>query len=184
MLVPVFHFFEDVSLVLLEFAEGVRFDLLDFVTLALKFCVELLDKLTLLFLTLLLLVLNRFLNLGTFLSEVLEDFSLFLHTSILFGLQVAEVLVHLGFDGRQLVVQTLNAISSLLSEHILKMGHAIATSLVLTLLVFVLCVELILHLVVKFIQLFVISDLVGLKRIINLLSFIHSILLDVLNFSI
>ena len=184
MLVPVFHFFEDVSLVFFEFAEGVRFDLLDFVTLALKFCVELLDKLTLLFLTLFLLVLNRFLNLGTFFSKILENFTLFLHTSILFSLQVTEVLVHLSVDGSQLIVQALNSITSLLGKHILKVSHAIATPLMFTLLVFVLSVELILHFIVKFIQLLIISDLVGLQRIVNLLSFIHSILLDVLDFSI
>ena len=104
VLVPVIHFFEDIALVFFKFAEGIRFDLLDFITLALKFSIELLYKFSLLFLTLFLLVLNRFFNLGTFFSKILENFTLFLHTSILLSFQVAEVLVHLGVDGRQLIV--------------------------------------------------------------------------------
>ena len=95
MLVPVVHFFEDISFVFFEFAQSVRLDLLDLVSLTLQLCIKLLDKFSLLFLTFFFLSYDRFLNLRTLLCQVLENFSLFLDASILFSFEVDEVFVHL-----------------------------------------------------------------------------------------
>ena len=113
VIVPVFHFLEDVALVLFELADSIHFDLANLVTLSLQLSVELVDKLALLLLSLFLLELDGFFNLSRVLCEVLENFTLFLHTSVLLGLQVGKVLVHLCVDRVELIVQGSDAIVAL-----------------------------------------------------------------------
>ena len=161
--VPVIHFLEDVTLVFLELTQCVRLDLRDLVSLPLQLGVELLNQFTLLFESFLLLGDNGLLNLFRLFGQILENFALFLHSSILLSLQVNEIFVHLGIDRSQLVVQTLNAIASLLRKHVFKLGHAVVATAILALLVFVLRVELVLHLGVQVPQLLIIPDLVGLQ---------------------
>ena len=184
MSVPVIHFLEDVTLVFLELTQCVRLDLRDLVSLPLQLGVELLNQFTLLFESFLLLGDNGLLNLLRFFGQILENFALFLHSSILLSLQVNEIFVHLGVDRSQLVVQTLNAIASLLRKHVFELGHAVVATAILALLVFVLRVELVLHLGVQVPQLLIIPDLVGLQRVVHFLTLIDCILLDVLDFPI
>ena len=113
VIVPVFHFLEDVALVLFELADSIRFDLANLVTLSLQLGVELVDKLALLLLSLFLLELDGFFNLSRVLCEVLENFTLFLHTSVLLGLQIGKVLVHLCVDRVELIVQGSDAVVAL-----------------------------------------------------------------------
>ena len=113
VIVPVFHFLEDVALVLFELADSIHFDLANLVTLSLQLSVELVDKLALLLLSLFLLELDGFFNLSRVLCEVLENFTLFLHTSVLLGLQVGKVLVHLCVDRVELIVQGSDAVVAL-----------------------------------------------------------------------
>ena len=113
VIVPVFHFLEDVALVLFELADSIRFDLANLVTLSLQLGVELVDKLALLLLSFFLLELDGFFNLSRVLCEVLENFTLFLHTSILLGLQIGKVLVHLCVDRVELIVQGSDAVVAL-----------------------------------------------------------------------
>ena len=181
MLVPVIHFLEDVSLVLLELTQSVCLNLLDLVSLSLKLGVKFLNKLTLLLQPLFLLRDDGLFNLLRFLSQVLQDLTLFLDSGIFLSFQVNEIFVHLSIDWSKLVVQTLNTIASLLGQHVFKVCHAIVAALILALLVFVLSVELVVHLNVQVFELLIIFDLVGLERIIDFLALINSILLDVLN---
>ena len=181
VLVPVIHFFENVSLVFFKLTEGVSLDLLDFITLSLQFGVEFLDEIALLFKSFLLFSNDGFLDFAALLGQVFEDLALFLDSGILLSLQVREVLGHLGVDRIQLIVKALDAIVSLFIQEILKVGHPVVSSFVLAFLIFVLGVELVFKLRVHLFELFIVSDLIGLKGIVNFLSFIDSILLDVLN---
>ena len=184
MRVPVIHFLEDVTLVFLELTQRVSLDLRDLVSLPLQLGVELLNQFTLLFKSFLLLGDNGLLNLLRLFGQILKNFALFLHSSILLSLQVNEIFVHLSVNRGQLVVQTLNAIVSLLRKHVFELCHAVVATAILALLVFVLRVELVLHLGVQVPQLLIIPDLVGLQRVVHFLTLIDCILLDVLDFPI
>ena len=105
MLVPVIHFFEDVALVFLEFTDRIGLNLLDLVTLTLQLCVELIYKVSLLLKTLFLFLEDSLFDFGGFFCEILKDFTLFLHSCILFSLQIGKVFVHLSADWVKLVVQ-------------------------------------------------------------------------------
>lgn len=179
VVVPAVHFLVDVPLILLEFAQGVGLDLLDFVSLSLQLCVQLLHKFTLLLETLLLLSDDRFLDLRAVFSQIFKDFAFFLDTGILLCLQIDKVLVHLGIDGGELVIKTLNPVASLLCKQVLQVGHPIVAALVLTCLVLVLLIKLVIELSVQVVQLPIVLQLVCLERIVDFLSLVHSVLLDV-----
>ena len=136
---------------------------MDFVTLALQLRFKFLDEFTLLLKPLFLLSDDCFFNFFRLFREIFENFTLLLDSCIFLGLQVHEVFVHLSVDWSQLVVQTLNSIVSLLCEQVLEVGHAVVATLGLTLLVFVLGVELVFHLDIHFLKLLIIPDLVDLQ---------------------
>ena len=184
MVVPIVHFLEDVSLVLFELSKRIGLDLLDLVSLALELGVELLYKISLLLETLFLLGKDGFFNLGRFFSEILKDFSFFLHTSVLLSFQVDKVLAHLIMNWFKLIVETLNAITTLLGKQVLQVCHPIVASFVFVHLVLVLVVILVFQLGVEILELLVILDLIGLERVVDLLAFVDSVLLDILDFSV
>ena len=86
MLVPVVHLLEDVPLVLLELAQRIRLDLLNFVSLPLELGLKFLDEVGLHLETLLLFSDDGLFDFGAFLCEILKDFSFFLDTGILLSL--------------------------------------------------------------------------------------------------
>ena len=112
MVVPIVHFFKDVSLVLLELSKRVRLDLLDFVPLTLEFGVQFVNKVSLLLQTFLLLCEDGLFDPCTFFSQILKDLTFFLDTSVLLSFQIDKVLVHLRVNRSQLVIQALNAVAS------------------------------------------------------------------------
>ena len=181
VLVPVVHFFEDVPLVLLELAQCVRFDLLNLVSLSLQLCVELLDELSLLRQSFLLLNDDGFFDFVALFRQVIEDLPLFLDSSILLGFQVAEVLVHLGYNRGKLIVQTLDAVGSLLSEQVFELAHPVIAALALVLLVLVLLAELVFEICVQVLKLLIVLELICFERIVNFLALVDSVLFDVLD---
>mmetsp|Transcript_31313 Transcript_31313/g.41446 ORF Transcript_31313/g.41446 Transcript_31313/m.41446 type:complete len:287 (-) Transcript_31313:40-900(-) len=182
VLVPVVHFLEDVSLVFFELADRVRLDLLDLVSLPLQLRIQLVDQIALLLEALLLLLQNRLFNLSRLFGKVLEDLSFFLDTCVFLSFQVGEVFVHLGANRIELIVEGVDAIAALLRQEVLQVLDAVVATLVLTHLVFVLGVELVLHLLIEFSELLIVPDLVRLERVVHFLAFVHSELLDVLDF--
>ena len=120
---------------------------------------------------------------GRFFSQVLEDLSFLLDSSILFSFQVSEVFGHLLLNRGQLFVKGLNAIRALLVEQVFQMCHPVVPSLVLRLLVIVLLIELVVHLLVKVLELLIVFDRVCLERVINFFALVNSVLLDVFDFS-
>lgn len=104
MVVPVLHFLFDIPLVFLELTDSVFFNLFDSFPLPFQFIIQLLHELALLLKTLFLLCDDGFFNLSALFSQVFEDFTLFLNTSILLSFEIDEIFIHLGIDGSQLVV--------------------------------------------------------------------------------
>jgi len=105
-----------------------------------------------------------------------------LDTCVFLSFQVGEVFVHLGANRIELIVEGVDAIAALLRQEVLQVLDAVVATLVLTHLVFVLGVELVLHLLIEFSELLIVPDLVRLERVVHFLAFVHSELLDVLDF--
>ena len=98
MLESIAHLLVYVALIFLELSDSVGLDLLDLVTLTLQLIPKLCHEIILLFNTFILLLVDSLFNLGRLFSKVVEDFALFLHSSVLLSLQIGKVFVHLSTD--------------------------------------------------------------------------------------
>ena len=83
---PTVHLLGDVATILVKLAEGVMLYTFDLVFLAREFVFKFLHQIALLLLPLVALVNNTLLDFAAIFGQVLQDFTLFLHTGVLFGL--------------------------------------------------------------------------------------------------
>ena len=182
VIVSITHLLFYVSFVLLELSNRILFDLFYSFSLALKLCIEFVHQLTLLLQSFFLFLNDSFLYSSAFFIEVFKDLSFFLDSSILFDFKIHKIFVHLLIDWIELVIQALNPICFFLRKHVFECLHSIITSFVFILLILFLSVEFIVQLGVQLCHLFVITILVFFERIIDFLSFVNCILLDVFDF--
>jgi hypothetical protein len=83
---PAVHLLGDVATILIKLAEGVVLYTLNLVFLPLEFVFKFLNQFALHLLPLVALVNNTLLNFAAIFGQVLQDFTLFLHTGVLFSL--------------------------------------------------------------------------------------------------
>lgn len=184
LLESIVHLLGDVALILLELVQSVLLDPLNLGSLPVQLRFKLIDKFTLHLLPLILLLENRILNLFSISCQVVQDSPLVGDTLVTFIVEVFVVDVDLIVDGRQLIIEVLNTISSLLSTHIVQGFQTIIASLNLVGLVLRLFFEGVIEILMQAFQLLFKFDLICFQTFIHLLSFIHCILFDVLNLSI
>lgn len=179
----VVHLLINVAAVLAELIQSVLLNALNLLSLSVQLVSKRVYKVTLHFLTLLLLLENSVFNLLGISCKVIQDHSFILHALIAFFVQILVILFDLSFDWCQLIGQVLNTVSSLLCTHVIKCLNSVITSFNLICLVCALSCKSVVELLMQIFKLFFKLDLVVFEGLIHLLTLVNCILFDVFDFS-